>query len=202
MPQNKRLRCKLHLYVVSLAEAFNSGITASPVKKQLPYFILVFLLPVLLMLWWWGMFSTASVHETVRTSYRYAYLEAQGPYSKLANKQDEVLFELKQQGVAADGQLTLLMSDPRTTPHEELRARTGYLIPADVEVKAPLNVEEIAASKVVVASIKAHPLFAYGKTYGALLDYCQQHQMSLKLPTIEIMDNSVLRVEMTLENTP
>ena len=148
------------------------------------------------------MFSSTAVESAVRGGYRYAYLEAEGPYSKLANKQDEVLFELKKQGIKPGPQVTLLLSDPRNTPHDDLRARTGFIIAADVTLQAPLMLATIESRKVLVASIKAHPLFAYGKTYGALLDYCQDHHMSLILPTFEIMDHSVLSVEMPLETTP
>ncbi len=154
------------------------------------------------MLWWWGLFSSAKIELAERGGYRYAYLDAQGVYSKLAKKQEEVLFELRKQGITPGAEVTLILTDPRTTPHDDLRARTGFAVDADTEVKEPLKSEVIANRKVVVASIKAHPLLAYGKTYGALLDYAKAHNISLQLPTLEIMDNSVLSIEMPLETSP
>ena len=74
-----------------------------------------------------------------------------------------------------------------------------FVVDHVVEVKAPLNLGHQEARRVVVAEIKAHPLLAYGKTYSKLLDYCKAHDMKLKLPTVEILEHSVLRVEMPLD---
>ncbi|MEZ0231405.1 MAG: AraC family transcriptional regulator [Methylophilaceae bacterium] len=167
-------------------------------KKQLPYFLIAFLLPVTAMLWWWGLFSTTTLQSGEYGGYRYVYLDAQGLYSKLMKTQNEVSFQLKLQGIVPGSEVTLVMTDPRTTPQDKLLARTGFLISADAEPKAPLKVDTIAKREVVVAEIKAHPLFAYGKAYSALLDYTKEHKTTLHLPTLEIYDHSVLRVEMPL----
>ncbi|ROH86984.1 AraC family transcriptional regulator [Pseudomethylobacillus aquaticus] len=167
-------------------------------KKQLPYFLLVFAIPVVGVLWWWGMFSSASVEVAERGPYRYAYLEAEGPYSKLGNKQQEVLFELEKQGITPGVQLTLMLSDPRSTPYKELRAQTGYLLAEGVQPQPPLQVASVPVRHVAVARIKAHPLFAYGKAYSALLDFSGQLQLDLQLPTVELSEHSVLTVEMPL----
>ena len=173
--------------------------TAShPVKKQWPYFLLAFVVPVTAMLWWWGLFSTATVEVAELGGYRYAYLDAQGVYSKLASKQKEVKFELERQGIQAGAQVTLVLTDPRTTPHAQLQARTGYMIGPDAKPASPLMTETIPVRQVAVAQIKAHPLFAYGKTYSALLDFAAQQKIPLHLPTLETYDASVLRVEMPL----
>ena len=167
-------------------------------KKQWPYFLLAFVVPVTAMLWWWGLFSSATVEVAERGGYRYAYLDTQGVYSKLTSKQKEVLFELKQQGINPGVQVTLMLSDPRITPHDQLQARTGFMISADAMPKAPLKTDIIPVRQVAVAHIKAHPLFAYGKTYSALLDFAEKQKMSLQLPTLELYDASVLSVEMPL----
>jgi effector-binding domain-containing protein len=169
-------------------------------KKQLPYFVAFFVVPVLVVMWWWGLFSGASVGVEQSTDYTYAYLEAQGPYSKLSSKQAEVQFELKKQGLESGAAITLVMSDPRNTSYKELMARTGFIIDQRDQVLPPLQVAKLPKQKVLVASVKAHPLFAYGKTYSAILDYCKAHDMKLKLPTVEIVEHSVLRVEMPLES--
>lgn len=189
-----------YLLTVSI-DRWRNRVTRILVKKHWHYFLIVFLLPVLLILWWWGLFSSARIETGERGDYYYAYLDAEGPYSKLTSKQEEVLFTLKQQGIAPGAQITLILSDPRTTPYKELKARTGFLIAKDQMPAAPLKIETIPLRKVVIAEIKAHPLFAYGKAYSALLDYSEQHNMTLHLPTLEIVEASVLHVEMPLEDS-
>jgi DNA gyrase inhibitor GyrI len=167
-------------------------------KKQLPYFLAAFLVPVVAVLWWWGLFSSAQVEVAERGGYRYAYLEAQGVYSKLGKKRNEVFYELKQQNIEAGAEITLMLSDPRTTPHQQLKAQTGFIISADVTPQPPLKVATIPTREVAVAEIRAHPLFAYGKAYSALIEYSKQHETTLHLPTLEIFDDSKLMVEMPL----
>jgi hypothetical protein len=167
-------------------------------KKHLRYFVIFFAIPVAVILWWWGMFSRPLIETKDAPAYRYAYLEVEGPYSKLSNKQAEVLYLLKQQKLNYGDPLTLMMSDPRVTQYKQRVARTGYLIAADAQVQAPLQVDTIPARPVISVSIKAHPLFAYGKTYGALLDYCEQQQIKMQLPTVEIVQHSVLTIQMPL----
>ncbi|HWU81867.1 MAG TPA: GyrI-like domain-containing protein [Methylophilaceae bacterium] len=168
-------------------------------KKQLPYFLIVFLVPVIAVLWWWGLFSSAKVEIAERGGYRYAYLDAQGVYSKLGKKRNEVLFTLDQQHIKAGAEITLMLSDPRTTPHEELKAQTGFIIDADATPQAPLKVATIPQRQVAVAEIRAHPLFAYGKAYSALLEYAKIRDTTLHLPTLEIFHDSKLTVEMPLQ---
>lgn len=171
-------------------------------KRQWLSFLLAFALPTLGILWWWGLFSTASVEVAERGPYRYAYLEAEGPYSKLVTKRGEVEGALRQQGVELHRSITIIFDDPRITPDDKLRARTGFLIASDFTPPAPLQEDTVPARRVLSASIKAHPVFAYGKAYAALLDYTQQHHMRLRMPTVELYDASVLTVEMPLETAP
>ena len=148
------------------------------------------------------MFRAATVEVAERGPYRYAYLEAEGPYSKLTAKQQEVAYELRKQGITAGKSFTLILDDPRTTKSGERRARTGYLIDAAAMPKPPLAVETIPARRVVVAQAKAHPLIAYGKVYGSLLNFSKQQGEDLHLPTVEIYSASVLSVEMPLGVRP
>ena len=97
-------------------------------KKQWPFLLLAFAIPTLLVLWWWGMFATATVEVATLGPYRYAYLEALGPYSKLAGKQQEVLFELQKQHISPEGGITLILDDPRNTPPDQRRGKIGYQI--------------------------------------------------------------------------
>ncbi|OIQ82927.1 hypothetical protein GALL_352810 [mine drainage metagenome] len=171
-------------------------------KKQNLFFLLAFLLPTLLVLWWWGLFRSATIEVAERGPYHYAYLEAQGAYSKLASVQQEVAYQLRQQNIPAGSSFTLILDDPRTTKTGELHARTGYLIDAAAAPKPPLLEDTIAARRVVVAQVKAHPLLAYGKVYGSLLDYSRQMGGRLHMPTVEIYRASVLSVEMPLGVKP
>lgn len=171
-------------------------------KKQHLYFLLAFLLPTLIVLWWWGLFRSATIEIAERGPYHYAYLEAQGAYSKLASRQQEVAAELRKQGITPGSSFTMIFDDPRTTKTGERHARTGYLIDAAATPKSPLAVETIPARRVVEAHIKAHPLIAYGKVYGTLLDFSKRQGESLHMPTVEIYSSSVLSVEMPLERQP
>ncbi|HSI22363.1 MAG TPA: GyrI-like domain-containing protein [Methylophilaceae bacterium] len=171
-------------------------------KKQWLYFLVAFALPTLGILTWWGLFSTATIEITERGPYRYAYLSAEGPYSKLVTKRGDVEGVLRQQGVELKRSITIIFDDPRTTPTDQRKARTGFIIDEGYTPKAPLETDTIPRRRVISASIKAHPVFAYGKAYGALLDYTRQHNMTLHLPTVELYDASVLTVEMPLETNP
>ena len=185
--------------MVSFANAFTKY-PGWKLKQQWPYFLLVFAVPVLAILWWWGLFSKATVEVAERGPYHYAYLAAKGPYSKLAQTHAEVDAILRQQKIAAGKSVTLILDDPRTTPTDERRARTGFLIPEDAAPAQPLLTDSIPARRVISVKVRAHPIFAYGKAYGALLDYMQQQHLQLQLPTLEIYDASILTVEMPLEN--
>lgn len=168
-------------------------------KQQWPYFVFVFALPVLAVLWWWGLFSQANVRVETSSEYRFAYLDAEGAYSKLASKQAEAGFYIKQQGLVAGKAITVISDDPRTTTTDHRHAKTGFIIDVNANPVAPLLVTRIPARQVLVAEIKAHPLVAYGKVYGALLQYTKLHQIPFHLPTVEIYHASVLRVEMPLD---
>ena len=169
---------------------------ALTLKKQHLYFVFVFALPIVWVLWWWGLFSSASVVVEERGNYTYAYMDAEDVYSKLDKKRNEVRFYLNKQHAEIGAQITLILTDPRTTPHEKLRAKTGYLVNANFVAQEPLKLGHIAKRKVVVASIKAHPLFAYGKAYQALIEFTKTSNSEMQMPTVEIVNASVLSVEM------
>lgn len=160
---------------------------------------MAFALPVLGVFAWWGLFSSAKIEVVERGPYRYAYLDAEGPYSKLGSKRGEVDKLLREQGIIPGSAITLIFDDPRTTDTDKRRARTGFVIPENAAPKTPVMVDVLPKRKVVSATIKGHPVFTYGKAYGSLLDFTKQHDMTLHLPTVELYDFSVLIVEMPLE---
>lgn len=169
-------------------------------KKHWSYFLLAFLAPVLAVLWWWGLFASVTTEIGEYGGYRYAYLEATGPYSKLNKLQNEAFALLQQQGIDAGAQITLIFSDPRTTPADALHARTGFIIGADATPADPLKVAAVPVRQALMAEIKAHPLFAYGKVYSVLLEFAKRQHTQLHLPTVEIVKSSVLHVEMPLHD--
>ena len=168
-------------------------------KTNWLYFLLAFAAPLAGIFWWVGVFASPSIETSlVRGPYHYAYLEHSGDYVKLPDKQLEALQLLQSQGVVHGAAITLMESDPRTAAKSSLTARTGYLVDAGVTVREPLKLADVPARSVLVVQLRAHPRLAAGKVYAALLKYLDEHGMKLKLPTLEIYQNSTLTVEMDI----
>lgn len=165
--------------------------------KQWHYFLLVFLIPIIGIAWWWGVFADAQVEaEQMRGPYHYAYLTQNGALSKLPEAQQAARRELKQQKIEIGAPITVLLTDPRTTARKELTAQVGYLVEAGAKVAEPLKLADIPARRVIVAHIHAHPTVAPGKAYTALIGYLDSHGIKLNLPTVEIYQGADLSVEM------
>lgn len=166
-------------------------------KKQLPYFLLVFLLPILGIVWWWGAFNEVQVDSgQMRGPYHYAYLTQTSDLSKMPEAQQTALHKLKEQNIQAGAPITVLTTDPRVTKRKEQVAQVGYLVDAAAQVGEPLKVADIPARRVVVAHVHAHPIFAPGKAYAALLKHLEREGLKLSLPTVEIYQGNELSVEM------
>ena len=60
-------------------------------KKHWIPFLLAFVLPLILIFWWWGGFNPASFELAQRGPYHYVYMSQKGDYYKLPEKQQEVL---------------------------------------------------------------------------------------------------------------
>lgn len=166
-------------------------------KKHWIPFLLAFVLPLILVFWWWGGFNQASFELVQRGPYHYAYMSQKGDYYKLPEKQQEVLKLLQLQGVKAGAAVTLLLNDPRSTPKRDWRAQVGYLVDAGTQVSEPLFMGSVPVRQVVEVRVKAQPLLAPGKAYSALLDYLDEHHMKLNLPTVELYQKGVLTLEAT-----
>lgn len=165
-------------------------------KHRIP-FLLAFVLPLILVFWWWGGFNQASFEIAQRGPYHYAYMPQKGDYYKLPDKQQEVLTHLQQQGIPAGVAITLLLNDPRSTPKRDWSAQVGYLVDAGTQLSEPLVPGNVPARQVLLVKVRAQPLLAPGKAYSALLDYLDEHQMKLNLPTVELYQDGVLTVEVT-----
>lgn len=175
----------------------------SRLKKQWLYFLLAFAAPLVGIFWWVGGFADARVEtDLMRGPYHYAYLEHGGDYAKLPERQMEALRALQAQGVAHGAAITLMQNDPRITSSQGLAAQTGYLVAPGVNVREPLKLANIPARQVLAAQLRAHPRLATGKVYAALLKYLDEHDMKLKLPTLEIYQDNILTVEMDIRDRP
>jgi effector-binding domain-containing protein len=168
-------------------------------NKQWTYFLLAFLLPLLVVYWWWGAFSTPGIKVLPRDAVHYAYLISEGDYSKVEEHQNEVRTLLEKQAIVAGRPITLIEHDPRIIPAAQRHAQAGILIADGTHPMAPLLEGSLPARQSLVVSVRAHPFLAYGKAYGALLDYLKQHGMKLRLPVAETTRDSTLTIEMALE---
>jgi hypothetical protein len=167
-------------------------------KKQWLPFLLAFVLPLILIYWWWGGFNQVSFEVAQRGPYHFAYMTQKGDYSKLPEKQQEVLGRLQQQGVTAGIPVTLLLKDPRNTPKRDWTAQVGYLVDAQARVSEPLSLGDVPARQALVVKVKAQLLLAPGKAYAALIEYLDEHQLKFNLPTVELYQDGVLTVEMSI----
>lgn len=167
-------------------------------KKQWLAFLLAFVVPLILIFWWWGAFNSATVEIAQRGPYRYAYAENVGDYTDLPQKQQDVVKLLKDQGVECGASVMALYDDPRQTPKKKQRARVGCMVAPEVRVHEPVQIAEVPPRRVVLARVNAQPLMAPGKAYSALLAYLDKNHIPFQLPTLEIFQNRELTVEMEL----
>lgn len=171
-------------------------------KKQWLAFVLAFVLPLVGVYWWWGGFNSVKVMETESGPYLYAYLEHAGDIAKLPKTQEKVFALLKQAGIEPGDTITVLLTDPRTTPKPDQRARTGYRIPIDAKLPRELRLDILARRRVLSATVHAAVMLAPSKAYQALDDHLDKQGLELTMPAVEIYrpSGSPTRVgELTVE---
>ncbi len=156
------------------------------IRKQWPAFILAFVLPLLAVYWWWGGFNQAVVTEAESGPHFYAYLEHEGDLGKLPKTQARVFALLERAGIAPGDTITVLLTDPRKTPRDEQRAKTGYRIPAEARLPGELMSETIPRRKVLAARVRAAVALAPSKAYQALADHLAPSGRDIILPAVEI----------------
>jgi hypothetical protein len=149
-------------------------------------FLLAFVLPLVAIFAWWGGFRAVTIEPGVAGPYTYAYLEQQGDYSKLPALAGEVGKELAAQKIQAGLPITVLYSNPDLVDVGQRVARTGFLLPEGVRVRAPLLQDRFPARSVLVARIRAGSLLAPSKAYAALDRYQQARGRGIVMPTVEI----------------
>lgn len=155
------------------------------IKKQWPAFLLAFVLPILLVFWWWGGFEKVQVTETEAGPYRYAYLDYEGPISNMRKTQRAAYKRFVEAGVETGDAINLIMSDPRSGSGK-VTARVGYTLSDGVSVPEGLQESIIPRRAVFAASVQAAILLAPSKTYQALHDTLQARGLEIVMPTVEI----------------
>jgi len=166
-------------------------------KKFLP-FLLAFVLPIAVIYAWWGGFAPVDIREGVRGPYTYVYLEHTGDYSKLPEVADEVRGLVKDSKLAYGLPITVLYSSPDLVDVGKRRSRTGYLVAAGVQVRAPLQIDSLPTRPVLIAQVRAAPLLAPSRAYPALDRYLQAHGSGILMPTVEIYEPSGTPLRMGL----
>lgn len=158
-------------------------------KKVLP-FLLAFVLPIVAIYTWWGGFSPVDIRQGMGGPYTYAYLEHNGDYSKLPDVANEARALLQDGKVPYGLPITVLFSNPDLVDVGKRRSRTGYLVAADVKVRAPLKIDSIPTRPVLIAQVRAGRLLAPSRTYPALDQYLQASGGGIRMPTVEIYEPS------------
>lgn len=159
-------------------------------KKHWLSILVAFVIPVILVFWWWGGFNSVSITEAQRGPYRFAYMEHHGELSKLPETQRKVREALEAQHLQAGSLITVLLDDPRKVERKALRAKTGYLLDASSQVAEPLKLGTMPSRSVLVAEVNAVALLAPSKAYQALHNYLKARQSDIRMPTVEIYDGS------------
>lgn len=156
------------------------------IRKQWPAILVAVVLPLLAIYWWWGGFNPVSVTEMESGPHFFAYLEHEGDLSRLPKTQAKVFALLEQAGIAPGDTITVLLTDPRKTPKEQQRARTGYRVPLDAKLPAGLKSEVIPRRRVLAATVRAAVALAPSKAYQALADKLAPQGRDITLPAVEI----------------
>lgn len=156
-------------------------------SKQWIPFLVAFILPLVAVYAWWGGFNPVHVEPgQTRGPYTYAYLEQAGDYANLPGLQQKAGAMLAEQHVAAGDGITILYSDPDKVEVGKRFARTGYLIPDDAQVRAPLKRDVVPARQVLVVRVRAAVMLAPSRAYQALSNHLRTNGEALRMPTVEI----------------
>lgn len=170
--------------------------------KQWPAFLLAFVVPLVAVFWWWGGFSKVEISAGEAGPYRFVYLDHQGDIADARKTQKKVFDALKQAGLEPGDNMLMLLTDPRTTPKAQQRAKAGYTVGLKGTVPQDLKEEIISRRRVLMARVKAGILIAPSKAYQALYDYLKPGGQDIRMPTLEIYrpGHSVAQVgELTVE---
>jgi DNA gyrase inhibitor GyrI len=172
------------------------------VGKQWLAFLLAFVVPLVTVFWWWGGFSKVEISEGEAGPYRFAYLDHQGDIADARKTQKKVFDALRQADLEPRDNMLMLLTDPRTTPKAQQRAKAGYIVGLKGTVPQGLKEEIVSRRRVLFARVRAGILIAPSKAYQALYDHLKRGGQDIRFPTVEIYraDDSVAQVgELTVE---
>ncbi len=156
-------------------------------KKNWIGFLFAFLLPIVVILFWWGAFNHTDIQQTRSAPIHYAYIAFYGNLADMSGVQDKVRTILQRQEHVATGYpITVLYTDPRHSKKDDQRARVGFIVANDAHVVTPLQTADIPAMPVVRARVTASMQLAPGMAYQALYDWLKPRGRDIRLPTVEI----------------
>ncbi len=156
------------------------------IKKNWVGFVFAFLVPILVVLFWWGAFNRTDIRETRSEPVHYAYTDFFGDLGAIADAQEKVRGMLVAARIQPGSPVVVLYTDPRNTRKTEQHARVGYEIAPGTAVPEPLRLDDIPARNVLRASVQASMQLAPSKAYQALFDYLRPQGRDIRLPTVEI----------------
>jgi len=153
-------------------------------RKQLPAFVLAFLVPLVAVYWWWGGFAGVELTQVEASAYRYAYLDYEGRIDNMRKTQNQVYKAFEDAKVEPGDSITVLETDPRSDDHGHVRARVGYVLPPGAAIPSDLKAGELAPRPVIRASVQAVVLLAPSKAYEAVSEAYGNE--AIRMPTVEL----------------
>lgn len=172
-------------------------------KIAITFAILAFVLFIVLVITAWTLGAFSEVELTRQESGPYYFLTFAEHTSYRTVPVS--LEHLKELGAVKDDSnaqpAALILTDPMTTPLQELQAFGGYIISDSVQTGAGQRLFKIEKRAVITASIDANPTIATFKTYPALSEWLSKNYRSFssELPYLEIYHaNNGVTVEMPL----
>ncbi len=150
-------------------------------------FLFAFVLPIIIVLAWWGAFSHATISETVSTPIHYAWIDYTGDLTDLPEAQSKFRDVLSMDHIAPGRPVVVLLTDPRKSVKNKQHARIGYEVPLQtVAPTTTIHIDDIPARHVLRATVKASLLLAPGIAYQGLYDYLKASGHDIRLPTVEV----------------
>lgn len=147
--------------------------------------LLAFVLPLMLIAYFLGVFARPQVQVTETGPYRYAYLPFQGPYYLVNDNLQKLKKTLVLERVPHGASLGVFYDDPRKVPEKARHARAGFLLPQDARLPAGVAADVIPRRRVVIVQVEAHPAIAPIKAYRALDEWLKTQGVAMHWPTIE-----------------
>lgn len=162
--------------------------------------ILVFVLfiAILIAAWYLGAFSPVTLSLEERDASYYIATNQRIRYADIPRQLAQIKSHLKAEATNYKYDCALIYSDLTTMALKDVVAQAVLLGTDSLEVAAPLQIGNLAAGKIAVASIEANPAIAVFKIYPALNDWLLKNQETydVKFPMIEIYDPPYFTVQM------